>query len=139
MPSDRQSPILTEDQAINRAEYEDAQAWAEELAGINTAQLNEVVSKNVDTTGTPRPGSWVGEAACKGSIDLFFGVEFEKQEHKEARETRAIAICIGSCGVRDACLLYAVATRQEHGVWGGTTEKERRVLRKAWIAHQKAS
>lgn len=43
----------------------------------------------------------------------------------------AIAIC-GRCDVRDACLTEALArpTAEDHGVWGGTTEYQRKQLRR---------
>lgn len=35
------------------------------------------------------------------------------------------------CGVRLECLEYAITTKQDDGVWGGTTEEERvRIRRK---------
>jgi len=34
-------------------------------------------------------------------------------------------ICEG-CPVKATCLEYALANRIEHGVWGGTSERERR-------------
>ena len=43
------------------------------------------------------------------------------------------------CTVNRECLEFALATNQEAGVWGGTTEDERRKLRKTWLADQKAS
>jgi WhiB family transcriptional regulator, redox-sensing transcriptional regulator len=39
-------------------------------------------------------------------------------------------VCAG-CGVREDCLEFAVLTNQEFGVWGGTSEEERRRLRQA--------
>jgi len=39
----------------------------------------------------------------------------------------AKAVC-AVCDVRVACLDYAVETRQEFGIWGGTDEEERRSL-----------
>jgi WhiB family transcriptional regulator, redox-sensing transcriptional regulator len=42
---------------------------------------------------------------------------------------RAKAIC-GSCPVAEDCLRYALTTRQDHGVWGGTSEEERRAMRR---------
>lgn len=36
-------------------------------------------------------------------------------------------VCAG-CQVREQCLAYAVATRQDTGVWGGLTDTERRAL-----------
>ena len=50
----------------------------------------------------------------------------------------ATAICT-ACDVNDECLEFALATNQEAGVWGGTTEEERRKLRKAWLAKQRAA
>ncbi len=34
-------------------------------------------------------------------------------------------ICVG-CPVREECLEYALYHRIDHGVWGGTSERERR-------------
>ncbi|WP_435223163.1 WhiB family transcriptional regulator [Streptomyces sp. Tue6028] len=44
-----------------------------------------------------------------------------------AAQHRAKALCNG-CTVRTECLAYALDQRIEHGVWGGTTERERRAL-----------
>jgi WhiB family redox-sensing transcriptional regulator len=35
------------------------------------------------------------------------------------------------CPVRSECLEYALANRIDHGVWGGTSERERRRIIKA--------
>lgn len=39
-------------------------------------------------------------------------------------------ICAG-CPVQDQCLEYALAHRIDHGVWGGTSERQRRRILKA--------
>jgi len=39
-----------------------------------------------------------------------------------------------NCDAQKSCLEFALATNQESGVWGGTTEDERRKLRKQWLA-----
>lgn len=39
-----------------------------------------------------------------------------------------LRICAG-CPVRAECLDYALESRQRYGIWGGTTERERRRLR----------
>jgi WhiB family redox-sensing transcriptional regulator len=42
-----------------------------------------------------------------------------------------------NCSVSRHCLEFALATNQEAGVWGATTEEERRKLRKSWLADQR--
>ncbi|MEM9036966.1 MAG: WhiB family transcriptional regulator [Actinomycetota bacterium] len=39
-------------------------------------------------------------------------------------------VCV-DCPVRAACLEYALTNRIDHGVWGGTSERERRRILKA--------
>ena len=46
---------------------------------------------------------------------------------KLAREAVAKRIC-AVCQVRQACLDYALETREGHGVWGGLNETERRAV-----------
>ena len=48
----------------------------------------------------------------------------------------AKAVC-RQCEAQMACLEFALATNQESGIWGGTSEEERRKLRKAWLARQR--
>lgn len=62
---------------------------------------------------------WMVSALCRDrDPELFFpqdGVGVE----------RARRVC-AQCPVKDECLEYALKTRQEHGVWGGASERERR-------------
>jgi WhiB family redox-sensing transcriptional regulator len=41
----------------------------------------------------------------------------------------ARAVC-SECSVRQECLLYALTNREQFGIWGGTSERERRRLRR---------
>jgi WhiB family redox-sensing transcriptional regulator len=43
------------------------------------------------------------------------------------------------CPVNRYCLEYALETNQDSGIWGGTSEEERRVLRRQYVARQKAA
>jgi WhiB family redox-sensing transcriptional regulator len=72
---------------------------------------------------------WQARAACRGPNTLVFfpPSHFERKDEREARETRAKAIC-GGCPVQRACLEYAVRIREPHGIWGGLSEAERRPL-----------
>jgi WhiB family redox-sensing transcriptional regulator len=67
---------------------------------------------------------WWKSAACRETDpELFFPVSAVGLSRKDI--ARAKAIC-ASCLVRRPCLEFALATNQIHGVWGGTTEEERR-------------
>jgi len=43
---------------------------------------------------------------------------------------RARKVC-ATCPVKNFCLEYALRNRIDHGVWGGTSERERRRILKA--------
>ena len=67
--------------------------------------------------------AWREEAACKGlDTGIFFPLS-------DAEAGPAKLVCAG-CPVRDLCLEWALASRQEDGVWGGMTDNERRRLRR---------
>jgi WhiB family transcriptional regulator, redox-sensing transcriptional regulator len=69
---------------------------------------------------------WRSAAACRLSDpDLFFPVSSAGIAQREIAE--ALAVC-ARCPVRAPCREFALRTRQQHGIWGGTTEHERRQL-----------
>jgi WhiB family redox-sensing transcriptional regulator len=51
----------------------------------------------------------------------------ERRDEKRYRERNAKAIC-ADCGVRDQCLQHALHVNEQHGIWGGTNESERREM-----------
>lgn len=63
---------------------------------------------------------WIFEGGCAGTDPELFFPEKGNSHHAQAR-----AIC-ADCPVREACLSWALETRQSHGIWGGTTVNERR-------------
>lgn len=63
-------------------------------------------------------------AACRGLDPELFYAE------SGAAVMRAKATC-GACDVRTRCLEWAVK-REEFGVWGGTTARERAALRREY-------
>ncbi len=73
--------------------------------------------------------AWQIKAACRGpqSIVFFPPPHFERKDEKLEREHRAKAICT-SCGVKADCLSYALNIREQHGIWGGLNEGERKAL-----------
>jgi excisionase family DNA binding protein len=73
------------------------------------------------------PQRWMDHAACAGvSSEIFF-------PERGQSAVPAKTIC-ARCPVRKPCLAYAVSIDERHGVWGGTSEGERWVLRLAAAA-----
>lgn len=68
----------------------------------------------------PMQGDWPEQAKCRGmSIELMVSDE-------AVDIIRAKRICSG-CPVTDKCLEYALSEpRERFGVWGGTSERDRR-------------
>ena len=78
---------------------------------------------------------WREHAACATvDSDLFFPVGVTGPAVGQIAAAKAV--CSG-CPVRSECLEFAIATNQEYGVWGGTSEEERRALRRAWRARRR--
>ncbi len=68
---------------------------------------------------------WQSRAACGGARAwLFFGPDGETEQERQARESRAKAVC-ASCPVRVECLEYALEHYVRFGIWGGLNEHER--------------
>ncbi|KAB7850351.1 WhiB family transcriptional regulator [Streptomyces mobaraensis] len=72
---------------------------------------------------TPSKG-WRRDAACQGhDPELFFPIGTDAPAMRQTEQAKAV--CFG-CPVIDACRAWALDTHQDHGVWGGTSEAERR-------------
>jgi len=66
---------------------------------------------------------WMAWAACRDESTSTFFLE------RGGQTKRAKAVCAG-CKVRPECLDYAMADEDLTGIWAGTSEKERRQLRR---------
>ncbi len=75
------------------------------------------------TVITYDPDEWRQDAACR---DLDTSIFFPETDDEAAA---ALAVC-AACPVREACLEFALVTRQDDGVWGGMTETDRKRLRR---------
>ncbi len=72
--------------------------------------------------------NWRDHAACRQEDpDLFFPIG--STGPALVQQEQAKAVC-RRCPVREQCLQWALDTRQTLGVWGGTSENERRSLRR---------
>ena len=76
--------------------------------------------------GTKATSSWWDLAACQSADpELFFPAGVAGLAGADILEAKAIC---ATCKIRQRCLGYAIESNQEHGVWGGTSEDERRRL-----------
>jgi len=81
--------------------------------------------------------SWRSEALCRDTDpDLFFPVGTTGPALTQIANAKAVCC---QCPVRAECLEFALSTNQDTGIWGGTSEEERRKLRRAWVARHRAA
>ena len=81
--------------------------------------------------------SWRKAASCRDTDpDLFFPVGTTGPALAQIESARAVC---RKCPVQAECLEFALSTNQDSGIWGGTSEEERRKLRRAWVARQRAA
>lgn len=70
---------------------------------------------------------WMNDAACVGTdVETFF-----PERGGVTSTAKAIG---GGCPVRAHCLAYALTNNERHGIWGGTSERQRRRMRQARAA-----
>lgn len=69
---------------------------------------------------------WLEDAECtRHDPELFYaGDNGVTGAALVVAENASKAVC-GRCGVQEDCLVYALATKQTFGVWGGLTTDER--------------
>lgn len=72
----------------------------------------------------PIPTPWIDQAACRDApLDMFFA------ERGSSHHTYiAVRKICDNCTVQHDCLSYALKINATHGIWGGTTPKERRAI-----------
>jgi len=67
---------------------------------------------------------WKEFAACRGKLDTFFPKRGDNQMVVKAK-----LICT-TCNVQQECLEYALNNGDIHGIWGGKSERQRRIMRR---------
>jgi WhiB family redox-sensing transcriptional regulator len=79
--------------------------------------------------------SWRSHALCRDTDpDLFFPVGTTGAALVQIEQARAVC---RECPVQSDCLDFALATNQDSGIWGGTSEDERRMIRREQANRQK--
>ncbi|MFJ1735182.1 WhiB family transcriptional regulator [Streptomyces sp. NPDC088254] len=80
---------------------------------------------------------WRQHAECRREDpDLFFPIGTTGPALLQTEQAKAVC---RRCPVREPCLEWAMETDQTLGVWGGTSENERRALKRRLRARQRSS
>ncbi|MBD3934846.1 WhiB family transcriptional regulator [Streptomyces chumphonensis] len=80
------------------------------------------------TTTSAAAQDWRHRAACREEDpELFFPVGNTGPALLQIEEAKRVC---RSCPVQEQCLLCALETRQDYGVWGGASEDERRAMKR---------
>ena len=79
-------------------------------------------------SATGSAANWRSAGACQSADpDLFFPISSAGPAERQV--ARAKKICAG-CAVRRECLEFALSHELSYGIWGGTTEDERIMMRR---------
>lgn len=71
---------------------------------------------------------WRHRAAClTEDPELFFPIGVTGPALTQVEEAKKVCM---RCDVREECLQWALENGQDHGVWGGTSEDERRSMKR---------
>ena len=80
--------------------------------------------------------SWRSHASCRDTDpDLFFPVGTTGLAITQIDEAKAV--CMG-CSAQIQCLEFALIANQDTGVWGGSSEEERRHLRRKYLSRRRS-
>ncbi|KFG71421.1 WhiB family transcriptional regulator [Streptomyces mutabilis] len=72
--------------------------------------------------------NWRDRASCRSEEpDLFFPIGNTGPALLQIEEAKAVC---RRCPVMETCLQWALEFGQEHGVWGGLSEDERRAMKR---------
>ena len=79
---------------------------------------------------------WRKQALCRDTDpELFFPIGTTGQALLQISEAKNVC---RECTVKKECLDFAIETNQDSGIWGGTSEEERRDIRRQIAAIKKA-
>ncbi len=97
--------------------------------------FERIAQRVADRPGEPADTSWRASASCRDTDpELFFPVGTTGLAITQIDEAKAV--CMG-CPAQSACLEFALRSNQDSGVWGGTSEEERRHLRRTYLGRRR--
>lgn len=101
-------------------------------AFVERLVLDDLMTGGVDVLGVldvladlTRKPAWMADGLCREPA--YSDVSWFPERGGDSATPKAVC---GRCAVRGECLDYALAGDDRHGIWGGTSERERRRLRR---------
>jgi len=97
-------------------------------------RLARLASRALENSDSPQ--HWQSKAACiDEDPELFFPIGNTGPALQQIEEAKIVC---RSCPVVDTCLKQALENGDDHGIWGGMSEDERRALRRRQARVRKA-
>lgn len=102
------------------------------VAPPNFEPFEAIARRVAERPADPDPDlSWRKVAACRDtSPELFFPVGTTGQAIEQIEAAKLVCM---SCPSQEPCLEFALSTNQDSGVWGATSEEDRRYLRRTYL------
>ena len=69
--------------------------------------------------------AWMADAPCRGATTAFYGPDNQGGDPSWAANAKAVC---HKCPHRVRCLEWAIDNNEDHGIWGGLSVRERRVI-----------
>lgn len=116
---------------------EDQRTIANQMTASGTipAMAERIAQKVANTPNTTSDLSWRSTASCCDTDpDLFFPVGTTGIALEQIAQAKQVC---NSCPAQLACLEFALRTNQDTGIWGGTSEEERRHLRRTYLGRRR--
>lgn len=111
----------------------------EPLAGLDkpTAEMFIQVARRAATPSDHlRNTKWRVGALCQDTNpELFFPVGATGLAITQIEQARQVC---NACPCQEPCLEFALRTNQDAGVWGGSSEEERRHLRRTYLGRHRS-
>lgn len=115
-----------------------------QLPGLLAAHPPEPLMQNTIVNAVYAPSAdlpvntnWRTAAVCRDEDpDLFFPIGTTGPAVVQAEEAKAVC---RRCPVMERCLQWALESGQDHGVWGGTDEEDRRRIQRRTARRRQAN
>ena len=104
-------------------------------SGAIPPSAERIAQKVASTPNTTSDLAWRSTASCCDTDpDLFFPIGTTGIALEQVAEAKTVC---NSCPAQLACLEFALRTNQDTGIWGGTSEEERRQLRRTYLGRRR--